>query len=158
MWLRVVYALVWISWLAISNYLTPWHMEPGGSMLPSQGLSNNPYPLPNQPNSRIDTYLFKVHSNIVLPSKPSFPKGPFPVGLPVTILKPLLPSSILATCPAHLNLLDLITLTILGERYKLCSSSLWNHLHSPFSSIGNNRDSNVNFLLILVWDNASWYV
>ena len=25
----------------------------------------------------------------------------------------------LATCPAHLNLLDLITLTILGERYKL---------------------------------------
>ena len=43
----------------------------------------------------------------------------FPVGLPVKILKALLPSSILATCPAHLNLLDLITLTILGERYKL---------------------------------------
>ena len=28
----------------------------------------------------------------------------------------ILPSSILATCPDHLNLLDLITLTILGER------------------------------------------
>ena len=28
-------------------------------------------------------------------------------------------SSILATCPAHLNLLDLITLTIIGEQYKL---------------------------------------
>ena len=41
------------------------------------------------------------------------------VGLPVKILKALLPSSILATCPAHLNLLDLITLTKLGERYKL---------------------------------------
>ena len=39
------------------------------------------------------------------------------VGLPVKILKALLPSSILATSPAHLNLLDLITLTILGERY-----------------------------------------
>ena len=37
-------------------------------------------------------------------------------GLPVKILKALLPSSILATCPAHLNLLDLITLTILGGR------------------------------------------
>ena len=40
----------------------------------------------------------------------------FPVGLPVKVLKALLPSSILATCPTHLNLLDLITLTILGER------------------------------------------
>ena len=43
----------------------------------------------------------------------------FPVGLPVKILKTLLSFSILATSPAHLNLLDLITLTILGERYKL---------------------------------------
>jgi hypothetical protein len=34
------------------------------------------------------------------------------------MLKVLLPSSILATCPAYLNLIDLITLTILGERYK----------------------------------------
>ena len=42
-----------------------------------------------------------------------------PVDLPVKILKALLLSSILATCPAHLNLLDLITLTTLGERYKL---------------------------------------
>ena len=32
------------------NLLTPWPMEPGGSMLHSQGLSNNSYPEPNQPN------------------------------------------------------------------------------------------------------------
>ena len=38
------------------------------------------------------------------------PKGLFPVGLPDKILKALLHSSILATCPTHLNLLDLITL------------------------------------------------
>ena len=31
--------------------LTPWLMEPGGSMAHSQGLSNNSYPEPNQPNS-----------------------------------------------------------------------------------------------------------
>ena len=30
--------------------LTPWLMEPIGSMLHSQGLSNNSYPEPNQPN------------------------------------------------------------------------------------------------------------
>ena len=49
-------------------------MEPGGSMPHSQGLSNKPYPEPNQPKSpRIDTYLFKVHSNIVLPSTPRPP-------------------------------------------------------------------------------------
>ena len=51
------------------------------------------------------------------------------------ILKALLPSSILTTWPAHLSLPDLITLTILGEWYKLQSSSLWSLLHSPFSSL-----------------------
>ena len=70
----------------------------------SQGLSNNSYLSRINPITRIDTYL---------------PKGLLPVGLPFKILKALLPSSILATCPAHLNLLDLINLTILGERYKL---------------------------------------
>jgi len=59
------------------------------------------------------------------------PKGIFPAGLPVKILKAL-PSSILATWSAHHNLLDLINLTILGDRHKLRSSSLWSLLHSPF--------------------------
>ena len=36
----------------------------------------------------------------------------FPIGLPVKILKAFLASSILVTCPAHLNFLDLVTLTI----------------------------------------------
>ena len=34
-----------------NNELTPWLMETGGSMPHSQGLSNNSYPEPNQPNS-----------------------------------------------------------------------------------------------------------
>ena len=71
------------------------------------------------PTTRIDTYLFKFHSNIAFHLCLGLLKGLFPVGLPVKILKALLPFSILATCPAHLNLLDLISLTILGERYKL---------------------------------------
>ena len=91
--------------------LTPWLMEPGGSISQSQGLSNNPYIELNQLNYSYDTHFFKVNSSNVLPStaRPSCLK----------ILKALLPSSILATCPTHLNLLDVITLTIVGERYKL---------------------------------------
>jgi hypothetical protein len=56
------------------------------------------------------------------------PKGILLVGLPIKFLKTLLPSSILATWPAHLNLLYLITLTALSELYKLWSSSLWSLL------------------------------
>ena len=68
------------------------------------------------PISRIDTYFLKIHYNINLSPVTGFPKGLFTVGLPAKRLKTLLPSSILATLPAHL---DLIALTILVERYKL---------------------------------------
>ena len=86
-------------------------------MLHSQGLSNNPYPEPNQPNSPhwyISLSILILSSHLHL----GLPKGLFPEGLAVKILKALLPSSILATCPAQLNLVDLSAQTILSERYK----------------------------------------
>ena len=46
---------------------------------------------------------------------------------------------------AHLNLLDLITLTILSERYKLLSSSLWTLLHSLFESL---LDPNIHLRIL----------
>ena len=49
------------------------------------------------PIPRIDTYFFKVHSNIVLPSSLGFLNGLFPAGLPIKMLKELLPSSIQTT-------------------------------------------------------------
>ena len=66
------------------------------------------------PIPRTDTYFFKIHCKLSFHQCLRLPKGLFPAGLPVKILKALLPFSILATCPDHLNLLDLITLTMLG--------------------------------------------
>ena len=70
-------------------------MEPGGSVPHSQVLLIIPILSRINPIPRIYTYLFKVHFNIALLSL-VLPKGLFPVGLPVKILKTLLPYFILA--------------------------------------------------------------
>jgi hypothetical protein len=89
------------------------------------------------PFPRIHTYFFKIHSNIGLR------KGFSPIGIPV--------STILATWPAHLNLLDVIALNKLGERYKLWSSSLWRLYYFSFASL---LSPNI-FLRILFWNTLS---
>ena len=68
-------------------------LKPGGYMPYLQWLSNN---IRNQinPIPPTDTYFYKIHSHIVLLG---LPNGPFTAGVPVKILKALLPSSILAT-------------------------------------------------------------
>ena len=85
--------------------LTLWFVKPGGSMSHSQE--------PNQPTLKPLFYLLKIFSKVVLHLRFSAPRGP-PVGLPVKMLKVLLPPPILVTYPAQLNLLYLITLIISG--------------------------------------------
>jgi hypothetical protein len=62
------------------------------------------------------------------------PSGLLHSGLPTKMLYAPLTYPMSATCPANLTLLNLITLTILGEEYKLCSSSLCNFLQPPVTS------------------------
>ena len=76
-----------------------------------------------------------LRSILILPYRLclGLPKVSFPIGLPVKILKAVLPFSILTASPVHINLLYPITVIILSERYKLWISSFWSLLYSPLS-------------------------
>jgi hypothetical protein len=84
---------------------------------------NSPNPISTRSILMLSTYL---HLDL--------PTGLFPSGSPTNNLYTFFFSPTHATCPAHLILLNLIILTILGEEYKSCSSSLWSFLHPPVTS------------------------
>jgi hypothetical protein len=85
--------------------------------------------------STVCNYIsLKISFNTILPSTPTSFKWSFALRLPN---QNSVRSSYLhmrATCPTTLILLDLITLIISYETYKLRSSSLCNFLQSPFTS------------------------
>ena len=99
-----------------------WRFITAFTTLPySEPYQSNPYPHPIFWRAIL---ILSSHLCLGLAS------GFFPSCFPTkTLYAPLL-SSIHATCPAHLILLDFITRTILGEEYRLLSSPLCNFLCS----------------------------
>ena len=77
-------------------------------------------------NCKTGTTILSSHLSLSLPS------GFFPSGFSTKTLYTPLPSPIPATCPAHLIILNFITCTILGEKYRSLSSPLCSFLHSRY--------------------------
>jgi hypothetical protein len=104
--------------------------------------SSPPVPILSQVNPiHIPKPCFpKIHQMLSSHLRLGLPSGLLPSGLPTKMLYAPLTSPMRATFPAYLILLALITLTILGEEYKPCSSSLCSFLQPPITSslLGQN--------------------
>jgi hypothetical protein len=109
-------------------------MEPEDSLPCSQDPITGPYSRPDNSVHSLLPHLYKIHFNIILPSTPILPSGPFPWGFSIKMLYVSLFSPTRVTCPAHLILLDFITPLIFDAQHKLQSCSICRYPHPHLKS------------------------
>ena len=80
----------------------------------------SPVPILSQldPVHTLTTHFLKIYLNIILSSAPGSSQWSLSSSFPTKTLYRTLPSPTRGTFPAHLILLDFITHTILGEKYR----------------------------------------
>ena len=79
------------------------------------------------------SHFLKIHLNIILPSMPGSPEWSLLLRFPHQNSRDACSLPIRATYPAHLNLLEFITRTILGEQYRKIYSVTKNRLPAEIS-------------------------
>jgi len=93
-------------------------MKSQGSIPHSQVPATCPYGEPDRASTYSTTHFLKIHLNVIPHLRLGLPSCLFPKGFPTRILYTSLLSPMRATCPTHLNFLNLVTRKILGEQYR----------------------------------------